>query len=322
VTDPKAPTDDDESRAGDSLDKEQAEKDLKSAKRRSKIIGLIRTTVPKDGRNYAVAKVLNERFSATYDAPGVTPDGGKTGIVADFLASVDSLLAALGGDYWMRSLGFEKSVTIELEPVVQKAVRDEADRLAKQDPEGTVTAESLERLIPDSVVAAAAAARLLSLPSKAGLEQAKRYNAEVAAAYVRVAHAVDKSQGTLSVDAPGGQRAEFSKARARQVIKNSEQEEELPERRGIKISGVLTRTDSETGTFRVVLDQTKLPDIFDARRRVVEGGYTSTARKKVLDGSLWDHQVIATITAYPVREAMRAKPVYARFRFTNIEAAP
>jgi hypothetical protein len=306
------------------IDAVEAETQLETARHRKDLLDFIRDTLPEDSRNYAVAPVLETPVRLTYNADGVTAEGGRPRVIGGLLSAIDEFLFQLsGGDkFWLRSLDFKSSVNVVIEPDVPTAIRERAENLRDTDPEGVIYRSTLAELIPDSVAAANAAVRILSMPSGAGLQQARRFSSEVAEAYVRIAKEVDDGDGALLIEAPGNRSTTFRKATATAVVEHSKQREEREPISDITIVGTLTRTDSEEKTLRVVLDRDLLPRVFDARRRVVEGTYSRAAGDQVRNDNLWDKRVIARVTGFPVKEAMRSKDTFANFQFTRVELAP
>jgi len=306
------------------IDAAEAERELApggSLRRKRNLYDRIRETLPGDTRNYAIAPVLDERVVASLDGRGITSEGGDPGVVADFLFSLTKLILALDGEVILRVLDFTNSVRVELEPKVPEAVKREAQRRADEDPQGVVRQEELRELIPRSVVAVNAAARLLQAPAQEALREARRYGADVPDAYLRVAKAVEQTGGDLRVRAPGRQKAVLTASRAENVIRQlSEPTAEL-EAVPISVVGRLTRTDSDERRFRLVLDRDLIPDILDKRKRHIEGTYTPKASQQVQEEGLWDQRVLARVHAFPSIDPLTGARRYERFVFRRVQRA-
>lgn len=318
-----------------STEVDQAESAAALADRRvrgkRRLLDLTKDGLAGDTRRYSVARVLDDvRVLATFDADGVTADGGKPGVVGEFLLSLQRLVDTLGGGIVMRELAFGSSVIVELEPVVPADKRELAAELAREAPDAKLDQRELRELIPDSVAAVAAATRLLASPGDEALVEARRFGAEVPDAYLRLARVVDRDRGTVTIrtripvlDVDGQEAtiaATLTGLEARRALARAGETEALrpiP----ITIAGRLTRTDSEEAMFRVVLDRNRIPPELDARRRHVDGAYTGRASKQVRDDGLWDQRVVAKVRAFPVRSPLRSKPTYDRFQFTDVRRA-
>jgi hypothetical protein len=319
-----SPPDDDTAGAQSTdIDQQEAERKLapgSDIRRRRKLLDIARDTLPRDTRNYAVADVLGEELRATFEAEGVTKNGGPPRVIVDLLASWDRLLEAMGARVVLTNLEFGNSVTMEMKPVVPPEVEDRARHRAATDPNGIVRHEDLRELIPDSVVAANTTARLLEVPGEEALAEARRYGSEVAEAYESFARTVAGHNAQVAVHAPGRREVRYERdqaERALETLKHPRDIGPVP----IRIVGKLTRADSDEALFRVVLDRDRLPEEFDARRRVVEGRYTTQARTQVQQNGLWDERVIATVLAFRVMEPGKRKPTITEFQFQSVERA-
>ena len=308
---------------GTDIDPEAAEQKLapgSSVKRRNKLLDLARDTVLSDTRVYAVEDALNEDIKAKFDAEGVTASGGRPRVVVDLVNVFERLLQAMGADVWLTRLEFGNSVTIEMRPVVSEEVAKKVhDRVAKE-PNGVVTHEDLKDLIPLSVAAANTTARLLDVPGEAAFVEARRYGTEVAWAYESFAKAIDQHKAVVTVEAPGGRRARYDSHRAEVALETLKTAAKLPSIL-VTIVGTLTRADSDEALFRVTLDRDRMPPEFDARRRVVDGRYTTRAREQVQAEGLWDTRVVARVRAWQVQEPGKRKPTFERFQFEDIRHA-
>jgi hypothetical protein len=306
--------------AAESPDEEETNEAAASpspSKRR--LLEALRRRILQDPRSYSVAALLDEDIEAVYDGPGVTGEGGKLRIVGRWLASMDGLFDALGASTIMNTLEFGSSVRVELRPFVPKKTRERARALAEKDPDAAVEDDLLRELIPDSVVAARAVADLIATPAQDAIAEARRYGRGVADAYVTVARTIADGAATLTVSAPGREPARMGSRRARLVVQQLEERDELSPRT-LTIVGKLTRTDSEEEKFRVVLDRATMPVELDGRRRVIEGSYSARASRQVQDNGLWDTQVVAKVRAWPVRDPLHPQPLLQRFRFIDIRA--
>jgi hypothetical protein len=305
------------------VDPAQAERELApggTLRHRRSLYDRIRETLPNDIRNYAIAPVLEERVLAILDGRGITRTGGDPGVVADILAGLTKLMMTLNGEFVLRVLDFTSSVRIELEPKVPAAIKAEAHRRAVEDPDGVVKQEELRELIPQSVVAANAAARLLSAPAQDALREARRYGADVPDAFLRVARTVEQSGGSLRVSVPGRRRAVLTASRAENVIAQLAEPAAPLDPVRVSVIGHLSRTDADERRFRLVLEKGLIPDILDKRKRYLEGSYTARAGQQVQEG-LWDKRVIARVDAYPVRDPLTGQRRFERFVFRNVELA-
>jgi hypothetical protein len=305
------------------VDPEEAERQLAEARGRRKraLLDLDRETLPSDTRHYAIANLLDQEVEAVLDGRGVTSQGGNPRVIGEFLLAVESFIERLGGALVMRRLTFGNSVHVILQPDVPKPVRDRVQQLAEQDPEGVATREELRQLIPDQVVAAAAAARILSVPAPEALPYARRYGAEVPDAYVRLARTVESTGGRLVLRAPGGREATLTADRAETVIRSLKQPVAPLDPVTIEVVGNLTRTDSEERMFRLVLDRERIPDVLDKRKRHLEGTYTPHASRQVRKEGLWDRRVIAKVDAYPTRDPLTGNRRFERFIFRSVRLA-
>jgi hypothetical protein len=305
------------------IDTHEAERQLApgaDVRRRKKLLDIARDTLPADTRNYAVAHVLEEELRATFEAEGVTATGGPPKVIVDLLHGWERLLEAMGSRVLLTNLEFGNSVTIEMKPVVPPETEEKVRRRVESDPNGIVRHEELRELIPDSVVAANTTARLLAVPGDQALAEARRYSSEVAEAYEAFARTVAEHRAAVKVHAPGRRDVRYEREQAERALATLKQPREL-DAIVIRIVGKLTRADSDEALFRVVLDRDRLPEELDARRRVVEGRYTTTARKQVQEGSLWDERVIARVRAFRILEPGKRKPTITEFQFQSVERA-
>jgi hypothetical protein len=322
VTSDQTPSADDDAEKTD-IDQQEAERQLAagaSARRRKKLIDIARDTLPADTRNYAVAHVLDEELRATFEAEGVTQTGGPPKVIVELLHGWERLLDAMGAKVLLTNLEFGNSVTMEMKPVVPAEVEQAVRRRAASNPNGIVNHEDLRELIPVSVVAANTTARLLEFSGEEALTEARRYGNEVAEAYESFARTVSGNDVTVSVHAPGRRQVRYERVQADAALATLKKPQRL---RPItfRIVGKLTRADSDEALFRVVLDRERLPKELDARRRVVEGRYTTEARTQVQQDGLWDERVIAKVRAFRVMEPGKRKPTITEFQFQSVEQA-
>lgn len=305
------------------IDPAEAERQLAigAAKRKRRLLDLERETLSGDTRHYAVKELLDDKVEAILDGHGVTSQGGPPAIIGEFLVGLENLIERLGGGLLMRGLAFGNSVHVILEPEVPEPVRREVEARAQEDPEGVLTRDDMSRLIPPSIAAASAAARILAAPAENALRDARRYGADVPDAYLRLARTVEKTGGTIRLRAPGGREAALPADRAERVIAQVKAERPPLEAVPIDVVGTLTRTDSEEKRFRLVLDRELIPDLLDKRKRVIEGTYTPTASKQVREGGLWDTRVIARVHAFPTIDPLTGNRHLDRFIFRRIRPA-
>jgi hypothetical protein len=320
-TEPAVPTDPEPDETD--VDPDEAERELArgQARRKRRLLDLEKEANLGDTRYYAMGQILDDEVEAVLDGHGVTSQGGSPGIVGEFLLALENFVEKLGGAFFMRELQFANSVHVYLRPEVPEPVRREVQRIIEQDPDRVVTREEVVRLVPESVAAASAAARLLAAPANEALPRARRYGAEVPDAYLRVARMVERTGGTLRYRAPGGRDVALPADRAERIIRSVKEERPPLEPVALRVVGTLTRTDSEEKRFRLVLDRERIPDVLDKRRRVIEGTYTANASKQVRQGGLWDTRVIARVSAYPYEDPLTGARHFERFIFRGVELA-
>jgi hypothetical protein len=315
------PADTDLADVDEGIDPEEAEKEIAAAKRRRKRLSLEGITVPPTTRHYSLAPLLVEPLKAVFTGDGITSHGGDFDKVMHLAAQVYNLAVSLGAHVELHHVFFGNSVTVEFRPIVAPETLLEAQELAEADPEGEITLDEVERLIPPSVVGAAAVARLLNVPPEEGLEQASRYGAATRAAYTALVEEVVERQGTIRLTAPGERMAELNTVDAEIVLEQvgpPEGERKLASRL-MRLAGTLSRIEvgdeRRDPEFSLRLDPKKRPREFPGTRRYVEGRYTASALDDVNSGGLVDQAVIATVRAWPVQVPGRSRLRFDRFVF-------
>jgi hypothetical protein len=305
----------------DAIDRDAAEQELAaggSKRRRKKLLQYAKEAAPSDTRTYALGPLLGVPLFTTLDSDEITREGGPPAVVADLLHGVAQLITSIDPHVILTVISFGNSVTFQMQPVVPDDVRQRVEELVENEPNAPLTPTRVEALIPDSVAAANVTARILEMPPEVGYVEARRWGAEVGEAYLSLAKSLVKHEASIKVEAPGDRRARMTQADAEEAVEAADKFEEL-EPIDVRIVGRLTRADSEEAHLRVLLDRERLPREFDARRRAVEGEYTSLVSNKVQQLGLWDSNVIATVRAFRERQPGKDKEVFASFRFTDID---
>jgi hypothetical protein len=319
------PSDNDLDESDEGINPDEAEKEIAAAKRRRKRLSLEGITIPQTTRHYSLAPLLVEPLKAVFTGDGITSHGGDFDKVMHLAAQVHNLAVSLGAHVELLNVFFGNSVTVEFRPIVAAETLREAQELADTDPDGEITIDEIERLIPASVVGAAAVARLLNVPPEDGLEQASRYGASTRAAYTALVEEVVERQGTIHLTAPGQREAELNTVDAEIVLEQGaphEGERKLRSRL-MRVAGTLSRIEvgdaRRDPEFSLRLDPKKRPQEFPATRRYVEGRYTQSALDDVNSGGLVDQAVIATVRAWPVQVPGRSRHRFDQFVFEAIE---
>lgn len=307
------------------LDQAAAEKAIAEAKRRKKRLSLEPITLPPTTRHYSLGALLVEPLRVVFRGDGITSHGGDFDKVMHLTTQLYDLAVSLGSNLELVQIFFGNSVTVEFKPIVSDEIRAEAQELVDQDPNGEITEDEVERLIPPSVVGAAVTARLLNAPVEVAVEEASRYGAPVRDAYVELLEAVADSDGGLELEAPGDRRAVVTTGDAEAVL--STIEPGAGERRLrphlLEVIGTLSMIEvgdeNRDPAFRLRLDPDRRPDVFAGNRRYVEGRYTSSALQDVNQNGLVEEAVRATVRAWPVKVPNRKRLRFERFVFEKLE---
>lgn len=272
----------------------------------------------KDQRPQAMIGTLRERVIATFDADGLTSEGGFPGKVGHFLVALHGYMEAMGAVMFMRELDFAHSVRVVLEPVVPPDASEALEAREEERMKGELTVPEINRLVPASVPAAQAAVHFLAQDEAVSdpLAPVRHYSAAAVDHYVGLARYVLRQEGTLTI-ASERETGRLEQPRATRIVSASERVRPL-EPLPLTIVGKLTRTDSDDQQFRVVLDRERIPPEIDGRKRHIEGPYSDEAREQVEAGGLWNQVVVADVLGHRQRDPTRMKPVLARFEFTGL----
>lgn len=260
-------------------------------------------------------------LSTTYQAPDIEKDGGKPAAIASFLKRLEDLASSLHADLWLTDLAFGNSVTVQLQPKIEPRQIARVNEVLTWEAKPSEIQREVAEILPRSVVGAEAVVDLLAQPSQDGLVAASEYSIGTLNAYAKFAKAVEKDFGTLVVHSKRGGEATFGHEKARKVIASTPDPERM-KRVKFKISGRLARADSDEELFRVTLDGRDVPDLWDKRRKHVEGRYSDAAHAQVQDGGLWDNHVLATVSAVPLIDLGRTRARLDEFRFEAVELFP
>lgn len=291
---------------------------------RRRNIDLERDVVLDDHLAYSVPQLHHQSIDLTLKASGITKTGGRPAVVANLIAKFEKFYEALGGDAWMTELQFGNSVTVTLRPVIDDRVREEAARIAEKEPDREYDSIERRHFVPDSIVAASSIVTILESSADEGLNLASRYGTGAAAAYVQFAKAIDEADGSARLRAPGRpEDATWTFRKAKRVVERAK-DTDAEDPFSLLVVGRLTRADSEEQELRVVLDRDAMrkESRLDGRRRVVEGSYSARVLRQVQENGLWDSDVVAKVTAYPVRKTGKAKATIEEFTFTDVRKAP
>jgi hypothetical protein len=309
----------------ESIDQPAAEAELAKAKRKKKRLSLEAIVVPPNTRHYALAPTLLAPVKAIFTGDGITSGSGDFDRVMHLATQIHNLAVTLGAHLNLVQIFFGNSVTVEFRPLVPAAVLEEAERLSRDDPEGEITVDEIERLMPPSVVGAAAAARILRAPPAEALEQASRYGADTRDALLALSEAIAESDGSMRLEAPGDREAVIDAGDAEEVLLSAAPAaaEEKLRPRTMRVVGTLSRIeagdDRREPEFSLRLDPKLKPKDFAPTRRYVEGRYTSSALSDVNREGLVDQLVIASVRAWPVRVPRRKRLRFDRFVFERLE---
>lgn len=307
------------------LDQDAAEVAIASAKRRKKRLSLEPITLPQTTRHFALGALLVEPLRVVFKGDGITSHGGDFDKVMQLTGQLYELAVSLGANLELVQIFFGNSVTVEFKPIVSDEIRTEVQDLATNDPEGQITEDEVERLIPPSVVGAAVTARILNAPVETAVEEASRYGAPVRDAYLELLEAVAERDGELQLEAPGARKAVVTTGDAEAVLSTIEPAAGEKTLRPLRMDVIGTLSMIEVGdekrdpAFRLTIDPKNRPDVFAGNRRYVEGRYTSTALQNVNENGLVEEMVRATVRAWPVQVPNRQRPRFDRFVFEKLE---
>lgn len=291
--------------------------ELAAAQRKRDLYAILRAQAAGRNASYAVAPA-----TAVFEAAGVTRDGGDPTVVGHLVLALGRFLSSISPDIILTALSFTNSVELELtaRPSSQEAQRLADLRNAEAASTEPIEADVRARALPSAVVGLEAAAYIFDQDPDQVPERVRLISARARTELRKLTAEMEKRNAELTFVSPTAARVHVNQRRARRYHEEL-REAEAAEPLELTIAGRLSVTDSDSGTFRVVLDPNRRPEELDARRKHVEGAYTDDASAQVRDRGLWDKDVVATVEVIMEVPAGGGKARPAEFLFTGVRPA-